>query len=151
MFKDEFEIGKLYGMRSTDLIYFMIFSFFLIPALWVVDIFLFNLEELIYSWKLFEYVQFCNERFANRSRRWVGLDQTINEELPPDLRSMDQMCLSTQFFLLGSLHASGIVMAVLGYAFAPLATPLLPPPPMTALAGTCSCSISFTTCSRIQW
>ena len=35
-------------MRSTDLIYFMYFSFFLIPALWVVDIFLFNLEELIY-------------------------------------------------------------------------------------------------------
>jgi hypothetical protein len=93
----------------------MYFSFFLIPALWVVDIFLFNLEELIYNWKLFEYIQFCNERFANRSRRWVGLDNTINEELPPDLRSMDQMCLSTQFYLLGSLHASGIVMSVLGY------------------------------------
>jgi hypothetical protein len=69
----------------------------------------------MYNWKLFEYVQFCNERFANRSRRWVGLDNTINEELPPDLRSMDQMCLSTQFYLLGSLHASGIVMSVLGY------------------------------------
>ena len=39
----------------------MYFSFFLIPALWVVDIFLFNLLELIYNWKLFEYVQFCNE------------------------------------------------------------------------------------------
>jgi hypothetical protein len=28
---------------------------------------------------------------------------------------MDQMCLSIQFFMLGALHASGIVMAVLGY------------------------------------
>ena len=67
------------------------------------------------SWKLYEYIQFCNERFANRSRRWVGLDNTINEELPPDLRALDQMCLSSQFYLLGSLHASGIVMSVLGY------------------------------------
>ena len=79
------------------------------------DIFIFNLLELLHSWKLFEYVQFCNERFANRSRRWVGLDNTINEELPPDLRAMDQMCLSTQFYLLGALHATGIVMTVLGY------------------------------------
>lgn len=76
---------------------------------------LFNLEELLWSWKLFEYIQFCHERFRNRSRRWIGLDTTINEELPPDLRAMDQMCLSIQFFLLGALHASGIVLAVLGY------------------------------------
>ena len=39
----------------------------------------------------------------------------INEQLPPDLRALDQMCLSIQFFLLGALHASGIVMTVLGY------------------------------------
>lgn len=115
LFREPFEISKLYGMRSADLVYFMYFSFFLVPALWVVDIFLFNLNELLWNWKLFEYIQFCNERFANRSRRWVGLDNTINEELPPDLRAMDQMCLSTQFYLLGSLHASGIVISVLGY------------------------------------
>jgi len=115
LFREEFEINKLYGMRSTDLRYFMLFSFFLIPAFWVIDIFLFNMEELLYSWKLFEYIQFCNERFRNRSRRWIGLDNTINEELPADLRALDQMCLSVQFFMLGSLHACGIVLAVLGY------------------------------------
>ena len=113
--KEEFEVSKLYGMKSNDLIFFMLFAIFLIPAQWVIDIFLFNLNELLHNWKLFEYVQFCNDRFANRSRRWVGLDNTINEELPPDLRAMDQMCLSTQYFLLGSLHATGIVMSVLGY------------------------------------
>jgi len=109
------QISQLYGMRSIDLRYFMIFSFFLIPAFWVIDIFLFNLEELLWSWKLFEYIQFCNERFKNRSRRWIGLDDTINEELPADLRALDQMCLSVQYFMLGSLHAVGIVLSVLGY------------------------------------
>jgi hypothetical protein len=115
MFRQEFEVGALYAMRASDLRFFMLFSFFIVPAMWIVDIFLFNLEELLWSWKLFEYIQFCQERYKNRSRRWVGLDTTINEELPPDLRAMDQMCLSVQFFMLGSLHASGIVMAVLGY------------------------------------
>jgi hypothetical protein len=115
LFREEFEVASLYAMRASDLRFFMLFSFFIIPALWIIDIFLFNLEELLWSWKLFEYIQFCHERFRNRSRRWVGLDTTINEELPPDLRAMDQMCLSIQFFMLGALHASGIVMAVLGY------------------------------------
>lgn len=115
LFKREYEITKLYGMRPSDLIFFMLFSFIMIPALWVVDVFLFNLLELLYNWKLFEYISFCNERFKNRSQRWVGLDTTVNEELPPDLRSMDQMCLSVQFYLLGALHATGLVLAVLGY------------------------------------
>jgi hypothetical protein len=91
------------------------FSIVMIPALWVVDIFLHNALELIWNWKLFEYIEFCTERFRNRTRRWVGLDTAVNEELPPDLRSLDQMCFSTQFYFLGSLHAVGIVMAVLGY------------------------------------
>jgi len=115
LFREQFEVSKYYGIRSTDLVYFVLFSAFLVPALWVIDIFLFNVQELLWNWKLFEYIQFCNERFANRSRRWVGLDDTINEELPPDLRALDQMCLSVQFYLLGSLHCSGIVFAVLGY------------------------------------
>lgn len=42
----------------------------------------------------------------------------MNEELPPDLRALDQMCLSVQFYLLGALHCSGIVFAVLGYMLA---------------------------------
>uniref|UniRef100_A0A7S3BDH7 Uncharacterized protein n=1 Tax=Haptolina ericina TaxID=156174 RepID=A0A7S3BDH7_9EUKA len=115
LFKREFEITDLYGMRPTDLIFFMLFSYIMIPALWIVDIYVFNLLELIYNWKLFEYISFCGERFKNRARRWVGLDTAVNEELPPDLRSMDQMCFSVQFYLLGALHATGLVTAVLGY------------------------------------
>ena len=42
--REPFQVSKYYGIRSTDLVYFMLFSFFLVPALWVVDIFLFNLE-----------------------------------------------------------------------------------------------------------
>jgi len=114
-FRKEYEISNLYGIRDMDLLYYMLFSIIMIPALWIGDIFLHNTLELIWSWKLFEYIEFCTERFRNRTRRWVGLDTAINEELPADLRTLDQMCFSPQFFFLGSLHASGIVMAVLGY------------------------------------
>ena len=115
IFRKEYEISSLYGIRDTDLLYYMLFSIIMIPALWFVDIFLHNTLELVWNWKLFEYIEFCTERFRNRTRRWVGLDTAINEELPSDLRTLDQMCFSTQFYFLGALHASGIVMAVLGY------------------------------------
>ena len=108
IFREQFEVCKYYGMRSGDLIFFLLFSSFLVPAFWVVDIFLFNTQEMLYNWKLFDYVAFCNERFANRQRRWIGLDNTINEELPLDLRALDQMCLSVQFYLLGALHCCGL-------------------------------------------
>ena len=48
MFRVEFEVGALYAMRASDLRFFMLFSFFIVPAMWVVDIFLFNLEELLW-------------------------------------------------------------------------------------------------------
>lgn len=115
LFREQFEIHRMYGIRSTDLIFFMLFAFIVVPALWLGDIFLFNVLELLWNWKLFEYVQFCHQRFANRSRRWIGFDPQVNEGLPPDLRAMDQMCLSMQLYQLGSLHAIGIVVAVLGY------------------------------------
>lgn len=41
---EQFEVSKYYGIRSTDLVYFLLFSAFLVPALWVIDIFLFNLQ-----------------------------------------------------------------------------------------------------------
>ena len=115
LFKTEYDIASLYGIRDTDLLFYMLFSIVMIPALWVCDIFLHNALELIWSWKLYEYIEFCTERFRNRTRRWVGLDSSINEELPADLRSLDQMCMSGQLFFLGAFHATGIVMTVLGY------------------------------------
>ena len=115
LFRREYNIAELYGIRDQDLLFFMLFAIVMIPALWICDIFLHNSLELIWNWKLFEYIEFCSERFRNRSRRWVGLDTSINEELPADLRTLDQMCMSGQFFFLGSFHATGIVMTVLGY------------------------------------
>ena len=115
LFRKEYDISDLYGIRDTDLLFYMLFSIIMIPALWLVDIFLHNTLELVWNWKLYEYIEFCTERFRNSTRRWVGLDTAINEELPSDLRTLDQMCFSTQFYFLGALHAAGIVMAVLGY------------------------------------
>lgn len=60
MFKEEFEVGALYAMRASDLRFFMLFSFFMVPAMWVVDIFLFNLEELIWSWKVCARTPSCH-------------------------------------------------------------------------------------------
>jgi len=57
---------------------------------------------------------FCQNRFNSRSRRWMGLDPHINEALPQELRTLDQMCMSEQMYFLGAFHCGGIMMSVLG-------------------------------------
>lgn len=47
----------------------------------------------------------------------MGLDRTFNEALKPELRTLDQMCLSSQYFFMGAFHVSGVMMAVFGYEF----------------------------------
>ena len=59
-------------------------------------------------------MQFCRARFKGRSRRWGGLDPYINQALPAELRTLDQMCMSEQYYFLGAFHCGGIMMAVLG-------------------------------------
>lgn len=113
-FKKELEISKLYGMREDDLIFYFMFSFIIIPFQYNIDIFLHNILELVHGWKLHDYLAFCNERYKKRTRRWMGLDTELNEEIAADLRTLDHMCFSDQFYFMSSLQALGIMLSVFG-------------------------------------
>ena len=108
LFRFDFDVPKLYGIRGPDLIFFLVFNVVIIPFQIVVNILVHNVLELVYNWRLWEYVQFCRARFKGRSRRWVGLDPYINQALPAELRTLDQMCMSEQYYFLGAFHCGGI-------------------------------------------
>ena len=114
LFRKEYNVADLYGIRSTDLLFYMLFTIIIIPFQVVINVLVHNILELVYNWKLWEYVQFCHNRFKNRTRRWMGLDPHINESLPQELRSLDQMCMSEQMYFTGAFFCGGIMMSVLG-------------------------------------
>ena len=114
LFRTEFNVSSLYNIRGGDLLFYLFFNIVIIPFQIVVNILIHNILELVFNWKLWEYVQFCKNRFQSRTRRWMGLDPHINEALPAELRTLDQMCMSEQMYFLGAFHCGGIMMAVLG-------------------------------------
>merc|ERR1711871_190974 len=120
-FQQEYQVETLYGIQAKDLLFFVYFSLLIIPFQMNIDIFLHNFLELMHGWKLHDYIAFCNERFSKRTRRWMGNDTELNEALQADLRPLDHMCMSDQFFFMTSLHALGIMFTVLGYMLTQIA------------------------------
>lgn len=108
------EIPKLYGIRSTDLSFYTIFSFVIIPATLCLDIFLFNTLELVHGWRLYDYISYQKYRFSVREERWLFLSQAYDESISEGLQSTDLLCFSSQYYFIMSLFAFAIFMSVVG-------------------------------------
>ena len=85
----------------------------IIPFQIVMDIFIFNIQELFHGWKVYEYMKYARYRFNNRTARWKGLEKTFDESIDYSLRTVDQMCFSSQFYFILGIGGSGSFLFVL--------------------------------------
>ena len=53
----------------------------IIPFQIVMDIFIFNIQELFHGWKVYEYMKYARYRFNNCTARWKGLEKTFDESI----------------------------------------------------------------------
>ena len=114
LFKDEFEINKLFGRRSTDMMYFMLFLVFLVPASWVEDAFTNNINEIIYGWDATAYMERQATRYARRGRLWALGAPAADERLYPWER-IDRVLMTDQMWLLLMMYGAGGAICMLGY------------------------------------
>ena len=115
VFRDEMEITILYGIKEDDMEYYVLFALAIIPFQIVADVFLHNALELLHGWKMHEYLEYCKVRFLQRQVWWKGLERsTLDECINESLRSMDQLCFSSQYYMLNTIHVNAIVYFVLG-------------------------------------
>lgn len=115
VFRDEMEITILYGIKEDDMEYYVMFALAIIPFQILADIFLHNALELLHGWKMHEYLEYCTVRFLQREVWWKGLERsTLDECIDESLRSMDQLCFSSQYYMLNTIHVNAIVYFVLG-------------------------------------
>ena len=97
----------LYGIKETDLV-------FIIPNALVLDVFLWNTQELTHGWKPYDYSSYQRHRFSVRDNRWQ-MDLTIvDESIKPALQTLDMLCFSSQFYFLTALHALGMLLLMFG-------------------------------------
>ena len=62
------QIPVNYGIRETDLNYYVVFALIMVPFTLLMDTFLLNAMELIHKWKLYDYVSYQTYRFSVRRR-----------------------------------------------------------------------------------
>ena len=71
------------------------------------DIFIHGCNELYHGWKIYDYLIYTRYRFLQRETRWKGLEDSLDECIDESMRTIDQMCFSSQY--VGSKVGLGLV------------------------------------------
>merc|ERR1711943_54713 len=95
------------------MLYYIVFSLVIIPFQYVSDILCLQVLELTHGWKIYYYLVYTRYRFLQRETRWKGLEDSLDECIEEGMRTIDQMCFSSQFYFMNTLMVSGIILLVM--------------------------------------
>ncbi len=105
---------KLYNIKNNDMLYFLLFSVVLIPFQFIADVFTLSVLELFHGWKIYDYLIYTRYRFLQRETRWKGLEDSLDECIDESVRTLDQMCFSSQYYMMMTVQVNGIMMFIFG-------------------------------------
>jgi hypothetical protein len=111
-FREPIKIIENYGIRKADMYIFLLFATIIVPFQLVADTFLHNVQELVHGWKLYDYLVYTRYRFLQRETRWKGMEDSLDECIDEGMRTLDQMCFSSQFYMMVTIHCTGIVLLI---------------------------------------
>jgi len=114
LYREESGLPIIYEIKEADMAYYVYFGIIIIPFLMVADILLHSCLELYHGWKLHDYLVYTRYRFLQRECRWKGLEDSLDECIDESLRTLDQMCFSSQYYMMMTIHVNGIFMFGLG-------------------------------------
>lgn len=114
-YREQIGIPGAYNIRQSDMLIYMMFQLCLIPFQPFFDIFNHACNELFWGWKTYEYLVYSRYRFLQRETRWKGMENTLDECIEEDKRTLDQMCFSSQFYFMVTIGLSGIMFFAFGY------------------------------------
>ena len=98
---------------SQSSIYFG-FQFALLAFRFLADLISVSTAENFHEWKILDYLEYCRYRYVARPCRWKGVGEVADEMLTPELRSLDMMCFSSQFYFAIFLESAGLLLFLLG-------------------------------------
>jgi hypothetical protein len=95
-------------------VYYFLFSLVIAPAQIVIDIMFLNIVEWYNYLPIHDYLDYMAYRFKTRKARWKGSEPFVNRKVAHELRSLDQLCFSSQHYFVQTLYVSGMTQVVLG-------------------------------------
>lgn len=113
LFPKETQIAKLYGIADREMPYYLVFSVLAILPQMVVDVFLLNLLEVLWGYKVYDYFTFVEYRFRTRETKWLS-GGSFARSIAHAWRSMDNLAFSQQYYYVTTLMAWGVLFLCLG-------------------------------------
>ena len=125
------QIPTNYLILPNQMIYYIVYRVIYVPFQLLCDIFLLNACELIFGWKIYDYIAYQRYRFSVREYRWILRNNIFDESISESLQKVDLLCFSSQFYYLVGLMGYGMILIVLGVTiiitqnYNPLGDPVL--------------------------
>lgn len=104
LFTKETAIPQNYGIKSTDLFIYLLFSVVIIMWQFGMDVLLLNTMELFHTWPVFDYSEFARYRFRIRKMRWKPDELEHDPTIATSLQKLDQLCFSSQFYFISGMQ-----------------------------------------------
>lgn len=114
-YRETVQIPVTYGIRQSDMMIYLVYQLFYVAFQPIIDIFNHSQCELFHGWKIYEYLVYSRYRFLQRETRWKGMESNLDECIEEGLRRLDQMCFSSQYFLMLTFQVNGIIFITLSY------------------------------------
>jgi hypothetical protein len=114
-YRDQIQLPIQYGIRQSDMFIYLVFQTTILPFQFLADVFIQNQLELFHGYKIYEYLVYTHYRFLQRETRWKGMEDSMDECIDDSLRSLDQMCFSSQYYFMLTVMLNGIVYVILAH------------------------------------
>jgi len=104
------QAGSHYGLRTTDFVFYVLFSLFVIPFRIFIDTLVLSSNELFHGWKILDYMKYCRHRFLRRSQRWRSYERSEDASIHESLQNLDLNCFSSQYYFTIGMGAIGSLL-----------------------------------------
>jgi hypothetical protein len=111
-FRDPVYIADEYGINESEMVLYFTFAAVIMWFQMAADVFIQNVQELFHGWKIYDYLVYTRYRFMQRECRWKGLEDSLDECIEEGMRTLDQMCFSSQFYMMSTIHTTGVLFIV---------------------------------------
>jgi len=114
LFYSESHVAEKYSISAIELSYYVLFAFCMIPWTLGVDVMIFNTQELVHGWRLYDYLAYQRHRFASRDCRWSLKIPYYDESILDPLQTIDLMSFSSQYYFVAALLSGSITTTLFG-------------------------------------
>ena len=114
IYAEQTQFVQLFQIKSSDLLYYLVFSLIIIIPQLIVNIFLLHTLEIVRGIRLFDYFTFAAFRYKTRLTNWINNHWPLDRSISSAWRSIDSMCFSSQFYFAITISTWGILLLMFG-------------------------------------